>query len=85
MAEGNGVTRREFDRLESRVDLLFDKGSPQVQALERQIAIELREIRDDVRDVNRRIANLFRLGWALLMALIVGLVSLLSVVASGSF
>lgn len=85
MAEGNGVSRREFDRLESRVDLVFDKGSPQVRALEVRMEIELRGVREDIQEQNRRLASIARLGWSILIALIVGLVSLLTAVSQGLF
>lgn len=85
MAEGNGVSRREFDRLESRVDLVYDKGSPQVRALEVRMEIELRGVREDIQEQNRRLAAIARLGWSILIALIVGLVSLLTAVSQGLF
>jgi len=85
MAEGNGVSRREFDRLESRVDLVYDKGSPQVRALEVRMEIELRGVREDIQEQNRRLVSIARLGWSILIALIVGLVSLLTAVSQGLF
>jgi len=87
--DGNGVTRREFDKLETKVDVLYDKGSPQLRALERELETEMRNMHDDFKElqgaVDRRLQSVYRVAVGILIALVGGLITLLTALASGAF
>lgn len=87
--DGNGVTRREFDKLEWKVDVLYDKGSPQLRALERELETEMRNMHDDFKElqaaVDRRLQSVYRVAVGILIALVGGLITLLTALASGAF
>ena len=77
----NGVSRREFDRLERRVD---DLASTDVGRLQERIDGIRSEMNKLEQTVDRRLSNITRVGVGILLALIGGLITLLTALASGS-
>lgn len=86
--DGNGVTRREFDRLEARVDLIYMQGSPQVrelhatmntevQALRRETARVEATVEADLRGLreatDKRLSTLTRIAVGIFLALFTGM------------
>lgn len=72
--EGNGVTRREFDRLDNKVSRIDEHGSREVGVIKEQI----KEIRVDVGKVERKLDKNTAALWALAVVLLVGTVGIIS-------
>lgn len=66
------ITRREFGKLELRVDKINEYGTPHGQVLRRDLDAL-------VKSVDKRLANLTRIGIGILLALIGGLISLVTI------
>lgn len=80
----NGVSRREFDRLEQRVDQITREGSPAVARMQDRIDGLREDMHQLEQTVDRRLSNITRVGVGILLALIGGLITLLTALASGS-
>lgn len=67
MPEGNGVTRREFDRLEGRIDTESNRRSQQIERLDREgsralgeLRVQLQDLKEDVRALDNSLTWLIR-------------------------
>jgi hypothetical protein len=72
--EGNGVTRREFERLDMKVSRIDEGGTRKVGILEER----QREMRDDVKDLRTKLDNNTRALWGLAVVLLVGTIGIIS-------
>lgn len=84
MQPDGSPSRREFDRLEARVDLLYDKGTPHGRVLESELKNLRKDLQELERTVDRRLSNMTKVGVGILTALLGGLVSLLTALGTGA-
>ena len=66
--DGNGVTRREYDRLDAKVSRIDEMGTRQVGVLMERVT----EQREDIKDLRRKLDNNTRALWGLAVVLLVG-------------
>lgn len=70
----NGVTRREFDRLDKKVSAIDQGGTRKVGIIEERIT----EQREDIKDLRTKLDNNTRALWGLAVVLLVGTVGIIS-------
>lgn len=98
MPEQNGVTRREFDRLEQRVQTIETTGTPVLREMERRVTVienhgspmvgrmvdRIKNVHEDVVALEKKVDALSRAFWTLVVIVLTGMVSLIVALASGA-